>query len=381
MSNKSILVKRADAMRKLEEALKLSRAVALVGPRQCGKTTLARQLVSPESSNYFDLEDDADLGRLENPKFALGSLSGLVVIDEIQRRPDLFPVLRVLIDRPDNPARFLVLGSASPDLLRQTSETLAGRIATIELSGFSLSEVGENSFRKLWNCGGFPQSFLASSEEASIFWRKNFARNFLERDLGLLGFDIAPVAIGRLWKMLAHYHGQTLNQAELARSLGVTAPTVRRYVDILSGAFMIRQLQPWFENIKKRQVKAPKIYFRDSGILHYHLGIQDEAALLSHPKLGASWEGFVLEQAIHHFKPQEQYFWATQSSAEVDLLMFIDGKRIGLECKFTDAPKVTASMRSAIKLLSLQHLYVAYSGSKQYLLDETIEALPITSLA
>lgn len=380
MDKKSVPLERTKALLELKQALEMSRAVALVGPRQCGKTTMARQLVSPQSPNYFDLEDDADLGRLENPKFALGSLRGLVVIDEVQRRPDLFPVLRVLIDRPDNQAQFLILGSASPDLLRQTSETLAGRIATIELSGFSLSEVGGNLLRKLWSRGGFPQSFLASSEEASIFWRKNFARDFLERDLGLLGFAIVPVAVGRLWKMLAHYHGQTLNQAELARSLGVTAPTVRRYVDILSGAFMIRQLQPWFENIKKRQVKAPKIYFRDSGVLHYQLDIQNEAALLSHPKLGASWEGFVLEQAIRYFKPDEQYFWATQSSAELDLLMFIDGKRIGLECKFTDAPKITASMRSAMKLLSLQHLYVVYSGSRRYLLDDNVEALPVTSL-
>lgn len=372
---------RAQDLDKLQRALKLSRAVALMGPRQCGKTTLARQLVAFDSPNYFDLEDEADLARLENASFALGSLSGLVVIDEVQRRPDLFPTLRVLIDRPDNRAQFLILGSASPDLLRQSSETLAGRIATIELSGFSLAEVGSPAMRPLWLRGGFPRSFLAESEEGSFFWRKNFCRDFLERDLGLLGFNIAPVAIGRLWKMLAHYHGQNLNHAELARSMGVSAPTVRRYVDVLSGAFMIRQLQPWFENIKKRQVKSPKIYFRDSGVLHCQLGIESEDQLLSHPKLGASWEGFVLEQAIRYFKPEEQYFWATQSDAELDLLMFIQGKRIGLECKFTDSPRVTASMRSAIDLLQLEHLYVAYTGTKRFLLDEAIEAIPVCAFA
>lgn len=381
MDSESQQIHRAEDMAKLCRALELSRAVALVGPRQCGKTTLARQLVEISSPNYFDLEDEADLARLENASFALGSLTGLVVIDEVQRRPDLFPTLRVLIDRPDNAAQFLILGSASPDLLRQSSETLAGRIATIELSGFSLAEVGEGAMRSLWLRGGFPRSFLASSEEGSFFWRKNFSRDFLERDLRLLGLEIAPVAIGRLWKMLGHYHGQNLNNAELGRSLGMTAPTVRRYVDVLNGAFMIRQLQPWFENIKKRQVKSPKIYFRDSGILHYQLGVEDEAALLGHPKLGTSWEGFVLEQAIRFFKPEDQYFWSTQSDAELDLLMFIKGKRIGLECKFTDAPKVTASMRSAIKLLKLEHLYVAYTGTKRYMLDEKIEVLPVTAFA
>lgn len=366
-------------MAKLRRALEFSQAVALVGPRQCGKTTLARQLLEMSSPNYFDLEDEADLARLENASFALGSLTGLVVIDEVQRRPDLFPVLRVLLDRPDNAAQFLILGSASPDLLRQSSETLAGRIATIELSGFSLAEVGKDSMRALWLRGGFPRSFLAASEEESFFWRKNFSRDFLERDLGMLGIEIAPVAIGRLWKMLGHYHGQNLNNAELGRSLGMSAPTARRYVDVLSGAFMIRQLQPWFENIKKRQVKAPKIYFRDSGILHYQLGIDGESDLLQHPKIGASWEGFVIEQAIRFFKPEDQYFWSTQSAAELDLLMFVKGRRIGLECKFTDSPKVTASIRSAIELLNLDQLYIAYTGTKRYWLDEKIEVLPASA--
>lgn len=374
-------LQRPEDMAKLRRALEFSQAVALVGPRQCGKTTLARQLLEMSSPNYFDLEDEADLARLENASFALGSLTGLVVIDEVQRRPDLFPVLRVLLDRPDNAAQFLILGSASPDLLRQSSETLAGRIATIELSGFSLAEVGKDSMRALWLRGGFPRSFLAASEEESFFWRKNFSRDFLERDLGMLGIEIAPVAIGRLWKMLAHYHGQNLNNAELGRSLGMSAPTARRYVDVLSGAFMIRQLQPWFENIKKRQVKAPKIYFRDSGILHYQLGIDGESDLLQHPKIGASWEGFVIEQAIRFFNPEDQYFWSTQSAAELDLLMFVKGRRIGLECKFTDSPKVTASIRSAIELLNLDQLYIAYTGTKRYWLDEKIEVLPASAFA
>jgi len=374
-------LQRPEEMAKLRRALEFSPAVALVGPRQCGKTTLARELLEMRSPNYFDLEDEADLARLENASFALGNLSGLVVIDEVQRRPDLFPILRVLLDRPDNAAQFLILGSASPDLLRQSSETLAGRIATLELSGFSLAEVGKDAMRKLWLRGGFPRSFLAASEEASFFWRKNFSRDFLERDLGMLGIEIAPAAIGRLWKMLGHYHGQNLNNAELGRALGMTAPTARRYVDVLSGAFMIRQLQPWFENIKKRQVKAPKIYFRDSGMLHYQLGIESESDLLQHPKIGASWEGFVIEQAIRFFKPEDQYFWSTQSAAELDLLMFIEGKRVGLECKFTDAPKVTASMRSAIDLLNLERLYIVYTGTKRYPLDDKIEVLPASELA
>jgi predicted AAA+ superfamily ATPase len=365
----------------LRHALEFSRAVALVGPRQCGKTTLAREFVAPESPNYFDLEDEADLARLENAAFALGSLSGLVVIDEVQRRPDLFPTLRVLIDRLDNKTQFLILGSASPDLLRQSSETLAGRIATIELTGFSLGETGATSMRRLWLRGGFPRSFLAATEAGSLFWRKNFSRDFLERDLGLLGLEIAPTAIGRLWKMLSHYHGQNLNNAELSRSLGITAPTAKRYVDVLTGAFMVRQLQPWFENIKKRQVKSPKIYFRDSGVLHSQLGIANEAELLVHPKLGASWEGFVIEQALQYFKPDDQYFWSTQSDAELDLLMFIDGKRIGLECKFNDKPQVTASMRSAMKLLKLEYLYIAYTGTRRYMLDEKIEVLPVSAFA
>jgi len=374
------MITRETAYQGLKQALEWSRSVALVGPRQCGKTTLARKFVSLDSPNYFDLEDTADLARLENASFALGKLDGLVVIDEVQRRPDLFPTLRVLIDRPDNKTKFLILGSASPDLLRQSSETLAGRIATLELEGFSLDEVGIENLDALWCRGGFPLSFLAESDEQSIFWRKNFTRDFLERDLAQLGFQIASESMGRLWSMLAHYHGQNLNAAEIARSMQVSAPTIRKYLDILSGAFMVRQLQPWFENIKKRQVKSPKIYYRDTGLLHYQLGVKSEHDLWKHPKLGASWEGFVIEQAIRHYQPDEQYFWSTQSDAELDLLLFKDGKRIGIECKLTDQPKVTKSMHTAIQTLKLESLKVVHTGNKTYLLDENIEALSMREL-
>jgi uncharacterized protein len=368
------------ALSDVTKALEWSRAVALVGPRQCGKTTLAREFVSSDSPNYFDLEDDADLSRLENASFALGMLEGLVVIDEVQRRPDLFATLRVLIDRPQNKAKFLILGSASPDLLRQSSETLAGRIATIELEGFALDEVGPERRDVLWMRGGFPLSFLADSDAQSVFWRKNFTRDFLERDLGQLGFQIAPEAMGRFWRMLAHYHGQNLNASELARSLQVTSPTIKRYLDILTGAFMVRQLQPWFENIKKRQIKSPKIYFRDTGLLHYQLGISSLHDLLAHPKIGASWEGFVIEQAIRHYQPDESYFWSTQSDAELDLLLIKNGVKIGLECKLTDNPKATRSMHTAIETLGLESLKIVSTGEKSYPLTEKIEVISLQDL-
>jgi len=374
------MIKRTKAISQVSKALRWSRAVALVGPRQCGKTTLAREFVAFDSPNYFDLEDNADLARLDNPAFAFSKLEGLVVIDEIQRRPELFPSLRVQMDKPGNKAKFLILGSASPELLQQSSETLAGRIATIELDGFSLDELGADSLETLWTRGGFPLSFLADSDEQSTFWRKNFCRDFLERDLGLLGFQIPPQAMGRFWKMVAHYHGQNLNAAELARSLGVSAPTVRHYLDILSGAFMLRQLQPWFENIKKRQVKSPKIYYRDTGLLHYQLGIGSYHDLLGHPKIGASWEGFAIEQAIRFYQPDEQYFWSTQSEAELDLLLFKDGRRIGLECKLNDAPRITKSMRTAMETLKLDELKIIHTGSKSYELDENVQAIPLSHL-
>ncbi len=378
-----IMVTRELYLSQIQQALDWSRAVALVGPRQCGKTTLARHFVPLDSPNYFDLEDAADLARLDNPAFALKNLEGIVVIDEIQRRPDLFPSLRVIIDHPENKAKFLILGSASPELLRQSSETLAGRIATIELSGFALAEcanLDKNTLDNLWPRGGFPLSLLADSDEQSFFWRKNFSKDFIERDLGLLGFQIPPQSMGRFWQMLAHYHGQNLNASELAKSLDVSSPTIKRYLDILEGAFMIRQLQPWFENIKKRQIKSPKIYYRDSGLLHTQLGLSYKHDILSHPKLGASWEGFVIEQIIQYLQPDEQYFWSTQSEAELDLLIIKDGKKIGFECKFTESPKATKSMHKAMNILGLESLTIIYSGEKTYPLADNITAMPLSQL-
>jgi uncharacterized protein len=354
--------------------------VALLGPRQCGKTTLARSFVSTESPNYFDLEDPESLARLDQPKLALQDLQGLVVIDEVQRKPELFPLLRVLADRPQNPAQFLVLGSAAPELLRQSSESLAGRMETLELTGFNLSEVGVEAMGRHWQRGGFPLSFLAQSQEDSAAWRKSFISTFVERDLPAAGSMISPVAMRRFWTMLAHYHGQTWNAAEIAGSMGVSALTMRRYLDLLTHTFMIRQLQPWHENIGKRQVKAPKIYFRDSGLFHSLIGIKFEADLLTHPKIGASWEGYAIEEALRHYQPDEQYFWATHNGAELDLLMFKEGEKIGLEFKRNDAPKLTPSMKIAMDDLKLDRLIVIYPGRKSYPLAESINVVPLESL-
>ena len=281
------MIRRKELLGRLRTALKRSRVVALVGPRQCGKTTLARGLVKAESTNYFDLEDPPSLARLDEPMTALRDLRGLVVIDEVQRRPDIFPILRVLADRSPLPAHFLILGSASPSMLRQASESLAGRIETVSMGGFSLGELGLPEQRRHWLRGGFPLSYLARTEADSLAWRKAFLQAFLERDLPQWGIGSPAIALLRFWTMLAHYHGQTWNAAEPARSLSISEPTARRYLDILAGVFMIRQLQPWHTNLNKRQVKAPKIYFRDSGLLHQLLGIRSEKDLLSHPKCGA----------------------------------------------------------------------------------------------
>ncbi|HEX7621271.1 MAG TPA: ATP-binding protein, partial [Anaerolineales bacterium] len=290
------MIQRDNLLSTIHTALERSRVVALIGPRQSGKTTLARQLVSPDSLNYFDLEDLTSQNRLDEPMIALSDLRGLVVIDEIQRRPDLFPVLRVLSDRVPLPARFLILGSASPDLIRTSSESLAGRIETVPISGFSLEEVGVEKMQQHWLRGGFPLSYLAANEVNSLAWRKNFIQMFLERDLPAWGVRVPAATLLRFWNMLAHYHGQTWNAGEPARSLGVSEPTVRHYLDILDGVFMVRVLQPWYANLKKRQVKAPKVYFRDSGLLHYLLGIRSDVELFNHPKSGASWEGYVIEE-------------------------------------------------------------------------------------
>jgi len=375
------MIERPALLQHVRSALKRSRVVALIGPRQCGKTTLARELVEADSPNYFDLEDPAGVARLDEPMTALRDLRGWVVIDEIQRRPELFPALRVLADRKPLPARFLILGSASPDLLRQSSESLAGRLETIAMSGFSLAEVGRTLRTRHWLRGGLPPSFLARTEADSLAWRKHFIQTFLERDLPQWNLVAAASALLRFWTMVAHYHGQTWNAAEPARSLGVSEPTVRRYLDILTGVLMIRQLQPWHANLKKRQVKAPKIYLRDTGLLHQLLGIRLEKDLLSHPKCGASWEGYVIEETLKAVKPDEAYFWATHSGAEIDLVLVKAGRRLGVECKRTDAPRLTPSMRIALADLKLERIAVVYPGTKRYALAKGVGAVPLEALA
>lgn len=364
------------ARESVELALTRFPVVTIIGPRQCGKTTLARQLVSADSANYFDLEDPVSLARLENPRTALQDLSGLVVIDEVQRRPDLFPVLRVLVDRDDNPARFLVLGSAGPDLLRQSAESLAGRIEYIELGGFGVDEVGVARMPELWARGGFPLSFLADTDGESAGWRRAFLRTFVERDLPQFGTALGVPALHRLLAMLAHYHGQILNVAELATALEVAQATVRRYVDLLEHLFLIRQLRPWRENLRKRQVKRPKVYLRDSGLYHQLIGVGTMDALHMHPRIGASWEGFILEKVIAESAPDEVCFWATHDGAELDLLLLKQGRRIGVEIKRIDAPRRTRSMTIAVDDLRLEALYVVYPGGTRYAIDDRITAVP-----
>ncbi|HEY6558850.1 MAG TPA: ATP-binding protein [Polyangiaceae bacterium] len=375
------VVERRDWLGKIRRALARSRVVALVGPRQCGKTTLAREIVPADSPLYFDLEDPTSLARLSEPMTALAPLRGTVVFDEVQRRPELFPILRVLADRKPMRARFLVLGSAAPELLRQASESLAGRIETIALGGFSLDEVGAPSLDKHWRRGGFPRSFLARSESDSVGWRREMIQTFLERDVPQLGVTIAAITLRRFWTMVAHYHGGIWNNAEPARSLGVSEPTVRRYLDLLTGVYMLRQLPPWHENLAKRQVKSPKVYVRDSGLLHELLGIRSQPELLGHPKLGASFEGYAIEQALHVVQPDEAYFWATHQGAELDLLLFKDGKRIGVEVKRQDAPTLSASMRIALRDLKLDRLVVLHPGSAAYPLESNVEAVPLSALS
>lgn len=361
----------------LSNAIRRSPVTALLGPRQSGKTTLARMVNDERDGVYFDLESRPDMLRLQNPELMLKSLQGMVVLDEIQEMPELFSVIRVLVDRPDNKVRFLILGSASPDIVKNVSETLAGRIEFIELSGFNLNEVGSENWEKLWLRGGMPRAFLAESDEDSLAWREGFIKTFLERDIPQLGISIPSAAMRRFWTMLAHYHGQIWNASEQGRSMSLTDKTVRSYLDILTGTFMVRQLQPWFENIKKRQVKAPKIYLRDSGLLHSLLSLESMPSLMGHPKVGASWEGFAIEQFLKAVKPSESYFWATHGGAEIDLFFLYRGHRYGVEVKYTEAPGVTKSMRTAVADLGLEKLWVIYPGSQMYPMDDKISTCPL----
>jgi predicted AAA+ superfamily ATPase len=361
----------------VHRALRRSPVTVLLGPRQCGKTTLAWQLVPPSSLNYFDLEDPQSLARLDQPDTALRPLKKLIVIDEVQRRPELFPLLRVLADRRPVPARFLLLGSASPDLLKQSSETLAGRLEIVPLEGFRLADLGAAAQDRHWLRGGFPRAYTPRREADSVSWRRQFLQTFVERDLPQLGIRIPAMAVRRFWNMLAHYHAQTWNAAELARALAVNESTVRHYLDLLTGVFMVRQLPPWHENLGKRQVKAPKVYVRDSGLLHSLLGITDRRDLENHPKVGASWEGYAVEEIIKAIQPDEAYYWATYNRAELDLLLFKNGRRIGVECKRADAPVLTPSMRIAMSDLKLDHLYVVYPGTRAYTLAKKVEVVPL----
>lgn len=371
------MIDRIALKNRIARALQRSKSVALVGPRQVGKTTLAREFLPFTHPNYFDLENPLSRVRLEQPMTALQPLEGLVVIDEVQKAPDLFPVLRVLMDQKPDFGQYLILGSASPRLLQQSSESLLGRIEVIEIAGFSLEEVGNDNLELLWRRGGYPQSFLGQTEDDSNEWRKNAINRFVEQDLSQLGINVPAPAMLRFWTMLGHFHGQIWNAADPARSMGSSETTVRRYLDHLTQTYMIRQLQPWHENLAKRQVKHPKIYFPDTGLLHYLLGIRDQSDLFTHPKSGASWEGFALEQVVQSVRPESAYFWAAHNSAELDLLMFKDGKRLGVEFKRGDAPKLTASMKTVFEVLQLDSLDVIYPGEIQYSLAKNIGVIPL----
>jgi predicted AAA+ superfamily ATPase len=373
------MIGRHQDLDRINDLLTRHPVVGIVGARQVGKTTLARALADQhaEPVTYFDLENPGDLARLQDPMLALRDLRGLVAIDEVQRAPDLFSVLRVLADRSDLAARFLVLGSASPDLLRQSAESLAGRIVYHELRGLGMADTGIDSLDNLWLRGGFPRSFLAESEAASNEWRQGFIRTFLERDLPQLGIDVAAQTMRRFWIMMAHGHGQTWNASELSRSFGVSDVTVRRYLDHLTSALVIRQLQPWHENLSKRQVKAPKIYIADSGLLHSLLNLPERDDVESHPKVGASWEGFMLQEIVTRLgvRPEECYFWATHTGAELDLLVVRGRRRLGFEIKRTVAPKVTKSIHIASADLKLERLDVIYAGTETFPLANGIRAV------
>jgi len=380
-----MILDRPHFLQKVQFQFNVHPVVAILGPRQCGKTTLAQmyadRLVN-EVVTRFDLEDPTHLARLNAPMLALEGLQGLVIIDEVQRSPGLFEVLRVLVDRQSNPARFLLLGSASRELIRQSSETLAGRIGHIELTPFSAEELGSHNIAKLWFAGGYPLSYLAKSEKIGAAWRKAYISTFLERDIPNLGFSIPAAALRRFWMMLAHYHGQTVNYSELGRSFSASDKTIRRYLDLLTSTFMIRQLPPWYENIKKRQVKAPKIYLRDSGIFHSLLGVDSVAELHFHPKLGPSWEGFAVETIIRHYGAEEGecYFWSAYGRAELDLLLFRGARRLGFKIKHTDSPRITRSLKTAVNDLGIDHAFVVYPGREHFRLATGIDAIGLETL-
>ena len=376
------MIKRTDKLNQIKTGFDRSPIVSITGLRQSGKTTLAKEFASQYqgSCTHFDLEDPRSLARLSEPMTALENLSGLVVIDEVQRLPAIFPVLRVLADRKEKPACFLLLGSASPILIKEISESLAGRVALLEMDGFNLMEVGSEESKILWNRGGLPPSFLAGSDTSSLQWRQDFMTLFVERDLPQFGVTFPSAAMRRFWAMLAHYHGQTWNASELAKSFDVSQAIIRKKLDILSGAFAIRQLPAWYENLGKRTIKSPKVYLRDSGLLHALLDLSTFDQLESHPKLGSSWEGFCIEQILSITGSSHAYFWATHAGAELDLFLLHNGKRIGVEIKYSDGPSTTRSMRQALEDLSLDRLYVVYPGKDDYPLDNYITVTSLTSI-
>lgn len=369
---------RAQYIEQIHQQFAVHPICGILGPRQAGKTTLAQQYAKNHADpiHHFDLENPSDWESLQQPMLALGALSGLVIIDEVQYLPSIFPILRVLCDKRQ--AQYLVLGSASPLLIKKSSESLAGRIGYIEMMPFHIGEVPVSN--QLLIRGGFPRSYLASSDQASMTWRKAFIQNFLERDIPALGISIPSTQLRRFWMMLCHIHGQQLNIHQLGTAMGVSGHTIRRYLDILQGTFMIRQLQPWYENLSKRQVKMPKLYFRDTGLLLALLGVGNYDALIRHPQIGAIWEGFAIEQllmglAIHQ---EEAFYWRTANGAELDLLIVINGRRIGIELKFSDAPTITPSIRISLDDLKLHHLYVIYPGTRQYALSPLITVVPLS---
>jgi len=374
------MITRRHYLETIRERLKSFPVVSVLGPRQVGKTTLAQEIAGEQPSHFFDLEDVDALARLAEPKAALERLEGLVVLDEVQRKPELFALLRVLADRKPVKARFLLTGSASPSLVRGVSETLAGRVALVDVAGFNLEEVGAGEWRKLWWRGGFPLAYLAATDAASRQWQEEFVRTLLERDMPQLGSTIAAAALRRFWTMLTHYHAQIWKGSELARSLGTSEPTMRKYLDLLSSTFMVRQLAPWHENVGKRQVKAPKIYLRDSGLLHCLMRQAAFADLEAHPKLGASWEGFALEQVLTIIGDRDAYFWATHGGTELDLMVIWRGRKYGFEFKYGDAPSMTKSMHMALHDLKLERLFVVHPGKDSYVMNDQTEAVAITNL-